>query len=114
MLLYEFVFWNIVIGIMVLIVAKTKNFAIALLFAVVGTLFIFKYVAFTGVTYNYEMVRANTTAYLNSSNYTVTNYNYQYLKTFTITAGSLIFVYLSIFALMILNSLGMLFSNRRK
>jgi len=114
MLMEEFLFWNVIIGIMVLVVFKTKNFATALLFAIITTLFVFKYVAFTGVSYSYEVVRANTTAYLNTSNYTITSYGYEYLKTFTIGAGELIFIYLSVFALVVLESLGLLFKGKGK
>ncbi len=114
MLMEEFLFWNLIVALMVLIVLKTKNFAIALLFAIITTLFIFKYVAFTGVSYSYELVRANTTAYLNTSNYTITSYGYEYLKTFTVGAGELIFIYLSIFALVVLQSLGLLFKGKGK
>ncbi len=113
MLLMEFLIYNLIIGIFIYISVKTRYFGISVLFAIMATLFIFKFM-YADVTYSYELVRTNMTAYINSTNYTITNYGYNSLKTFTIAKGDTIFLYMAIVALLLVNVTMKLFQKRKK
>ncbi len=113
MLLYEFVIYNLIIALFVYIAIKTRDFRICLLFSVMATFFIFKF-GYNDISYSYEVVRANTTAYVNSSNYTITTYAYNDMKSFTISKGDTIFLYMAVIAMLMINVTQKLFSRRKR
>lgn len=113
MLLYEFVIYNLIIGLCVYIAIKTKDFGICLLFSIMAAFFIFKFM-YVDVSYSYELVKSNATAYINASNYTVTNYSYTPLKSFTISKGDTIFLYMAVVAMLMINVTKKLFSRRKR
>lgn len=102
MILHEWILINIIIFLLSLALFKTKSFPSALLLGVIVALMLFKF-AYSDVTYNFNPIITNTTEYTDASNTTIKKFNYAYLETISLSKDDLIYPYIALLALILID-----------